>query len=152
MDLLMVTHIKLFFDGACNNKLEAPNMGIGIAVFINNNYHEEFSNPIFACSTEEERGTSNIAEWRGCMEAMRKANKLKRKFPDAVFEVFSDSQVITYQFNGDYIIKKPEFIKYHNQAWLFAEKVGIKKITWIPREQNKIADKLSKRGLQLTEA
>lgn len=143
--------ITINFDGACNNRQQRPAMGIGIAVFINNEYQENISNFIRYISTNEERGTSNIAEWRGCMEAMRKVNQLKLIYPDAKFEVFSDSQIIVHQFNGLYNIYKEEFYKYFNQAKKLAARAGIKEINWVSRDYNIHADKLSKKGLQLTE-
>lgn len=140
---------RINFDGACHNKAGENNpMGVGIAVFKNDVYAEEESNAIHALDFNDGKGTSNVAEWIGCVEAMRKACRIKRKFPDSKFTIYSDSQIIVYQFNQDYQIKKQEFIKYFNEAHKLAKISGIKNINWIPREENKEADQLSKQGLK----
>lgn len=140
---------KIFFDGACHNKVGQNNpMGIGIAVFLNGVYSPEHSNAIHAEGLNGELGTSNIAEWKGCVEAMRKACSLKQKFPGSSFQIYSDSEVITKQFNGDYMIREAKFLKYKQEADKWAGRIVIKKILWIPREQNKEADILSKQGLK----
>lgn len=144
-----MVRIKINFDGACNNALSLPPMGIGIAVFINNEYIKKFSNFIHQESSEFERCTSNIAEWYGCVEAMRKANQLYAIFSgdEPVFEIHSDSQIITNQFNERYDIKKIDFLNYFRKAKDLANRIGIKEVIWVPRTQNKEADKLSKLGL-----
>jgi ribonuclease HI len=146
-------NIRINFDGACNNQLTLPAMGIGIAVFINGEYSEKFSNFIHQESSEIEKCTSNIAEWYGCVEAMRKASALNLIFRAArpKFEIYSDSQIIANQFNERFDIKKVEFWNYFRKAKYFANKVGIKKVHWVPREKNKEADKLSKLGLKQLE-
>lgn len=142
--------IKIKFDGACHNIVDNNNhMGIGLAVFINDVYSEDHSDAIHAEGLNGERGTSNIAEWRGCVEAMRKACKLKLKHPGAIFEIYSDSQLISNQFNGDWLIMQNHFKIYKDQADKLARIAGIKRISWIRREFNKEADKLSKQGLKV---
>lgn len=136
---------RINFDGSCNNHLDKPSMGIGVAVFLEEVYQEELSRAIhISADSREEKLTSNVAEWQACIEAMKVAVGL-RQDGYAIF-VFSDSQVITNQFNGDFYINKPEFREASRTAHFYAQKAGVSKIKWIPREENQEADDLSKLG------
>lgn len=141
--------IRINIDGACNNHLEDPPMGIGAAVFFNDEYQEEYSVAQgFAPGEVGLRGTNNIAEWLGCILGMQVYDILKDEYPDAtLFVIQSDSSTITNQYNGRFKINSDHFREYYQQAHQHA-KDDIK-IEWVPREQNKEADKLSKEGLRI---
>lgn len=137
---------RVNFDGACNNHLEKPAMGVGVAVFIEEVYTEELCRAIHVPSeSREEKLTSNVAEWQACIEAMKVAVGLRQD--GYMILIFSDSEVITRQFNGEYAIHKHEFIECFRSAKFYAQKAGVSRITWIPREENQEADDLSKLGL-----
>lgn len=63
--------------------------------------------------------------------------------------MFSDSQIIVNQFNERYRITQEHFKKYFNESKSYVKHIQPIKIQWVPREQNKEADKLSKMGLSL---
>jgi len=137
---------KIFSDGAANNHLGKPSMGYGVAVFLEGVYTEELCRAVHvAAESREEKLTSNVAEWYACIEAMKVAVGL-RQDGYTVF-AYSDSQVIVNQFNGDFYINKPEFREAFTTAHHYAQKAGVSKIKWIPREENQEADDLSKLGL-----
>lgn len=155
--------IAIHFDGACHNKpkINQP-MGVGVAVIIDGKlsladsialyYTVNF--PYTGSMVEEgmTRGTSNIAEWKGCAAAMEKAQEINLRYKilrqEVIISVYSDSELITKQFNGEYLIKNGDFLKYERIAKRWAGLVGIRRINWIPREQNKDADLLSKIALK----
>jgi ribonuclease HI len=142
--------IEIKFDGACHNKVgESSIMGIGIAVFFDNEYIEEESIAV-QITPEYVRGTSNIAEWEGCVQAWRTALILTEKYPGNEIRVYSDSQVISRQFNGEYAINNTSFHSYKRIAEEYSNKIQPDlKVHWIRRELNKEADKLSKIGLKI---
>jgi ribonuclease HI len=139
-------YFRIHFDGACNNKQEHPNMGIGIAVFVDNEYQEDLSK--FVGVKGDFESSSNVAEWIGCVEAFKMAYEYAEK-GDRV-EIYSDSQLITHQFNGHYEIRQEKFKEYYRQAkrWYHMANLARLQIKWVPRQQNKEADALSKKGLQ----
>lgn len=144
--------IQIFFDGACHNmKGKSSPMGMGVAVFVDGVYIDEYSIAwgVKGEGEHEDRGTSNVAEWMACVKAFETAKGLKKLYTDAVIKVYSDSQVITNQFNGTYTINKQEFKKYKNEAHKHSIGTGCKEILWIERKHNKQADILSKEGLQM---
>lgn len=142
--------IEIKFDGACHNKKgESSAMGIGIAIFFDGEYIEEESLAI-QIVPKEVRGTSNIAEWEGCVEAWKAALDLNKRYPGNEIKVFSDSQLISCQFNGEYSINEPSFHLYRNKALEYSNQISLdNKVNWIRREFNKEADKLSKTGLKI---
>lgn len=153
-----IVKIDIYFDGACKNVKDSDKepFGVGVAVFIEDEYSEVYSKHMWGA-----QGTSNIAEWTGCVEAFEIAYFLHQIVSGVIgnppvrigkpqITIYSDSELITKQFNGQYQIKKEEFKWYFNEANRLAGKFepGMK-ITWIPREQNTKADELSKKGLNL---
>lgn len=145
--------ITIYFDGAGRNvKNVSSPMGIGIATFINKEYKEEFSyyGYYYFDETQQIRGTSNTAEWLACVNTMKLAVDLKQQFPDHNIFIFSDSQVISRQFNNEYQITDPSHQDFYKQAHNYAEKVDIKEVHWIRREHNQQADILSKKGIKNT--
>lgn len=147
--------IQIKFDGACRNiKGESNTMGIGVAVFFDGCYMEEESIAVQVIP-EYIRGTSNVAEWEACVYAWKVAVRLNELYPNNKVEIYSDSQIISNQFNDDYNINEPSYLTYYRTAKSFQSKFrGVKAsnyptaIKWIRREFNKEADKLSKIGLQ----
>lgn len=135
--------IEIFQDGACYNHSEHHTaMGIGVAVFVDKEYQEELSRAIHI---QDKEGSSNVAEWLACVEALKIASELKCL--NCIIKIFSDSKIIVNQFNGIFAIKNDKFISYFKRAKDYAKSAKINSINWIPREQNRDADRLSKLGL-----
>lgn len=141
-----MTRIDIYFDGACKNVKESVNepYGVGVAVFLDGDYLEEESKALYF----PENGTSNIAEWEGCLQAMKIAEQLFLDIQDNVdIRIYSDSQLITNQFNEYFKTKMDRFFKYKNASKLIANRIKFGEIVWVPREKNTEADKLSKIAL-----
>ncbi len=88
--------------------------------------------------------TNNGAEYRAVIFALKKAKALfgKTKIKDLWFEVRLDSELVTNHLNNQYRIDeerlKPLFVDVHNLRLEF----GSITFQYIPREQNKEADRL----------
>lgn len=144
--------IRINFDGACDNGMRKrlgkdPDMGIGVAVFINNSFEPVLSKFVGVRGSED--SSSNVAEWMGCVEAMKLAAEYKEA--GDIIEIVSDSELITRQFNGDYEIKNHYFKQFYQSAMMYYRKIGQERlrIKHVRRNFNKEADLLSKKGLQL---
>jgi len=90
------------------------------------------------------KATNNEAEYSGLIFALKKVKSLfgKDKAKNMEIEIQSDSELLVNQMNGKYKIKNERIKELFLDAWNL--KVEFKKlqITYIPREKNKIADKL----------
>lgn len=89
--------------------------------------------------------TNNVAEYRGLLAALEAALALKVREA----EVFSDSELLVRQINGQYRVKKPHLQELFEQAKELA--AGLEKftITHVPRDENQAADRLVNRAIDL---
>lgn len=138
-------HIRIHFDGAVSESKIGCDIGIGVACFVNGQYQEDLCK--FVGHKGWHSSSSNVAEWMACIEALITAVDYF-EHGDKI-EIVSDSQLIVNQFNGEYQITKPHFQELYRQAKIWADKISINKIKWVPREENQEADRLSKKGLAL---
>ena len=117
-----MTKIEIYFDGACRNVKESVNepYGVGVAVFLDGDFLEEESKALYF----PENGTSNIAEWEACLQAMKIAEQLYFDIQEPVeIRIYSDSQLIVNQFNGNFETKVKRFLKYKNESKLIANRI-----------------------------
>ncbi len=64
-------------------------------------------------------------------------------------EVFSDSQLLVRQLSGEYRVKNPTLQELHARAVKLRGRIGAVKIRHVPREENRRADKLANRAMNL---
>lgn len=120
-------------------------MGVGVVIYRNGEIFHQLAHNAGI-------GTSNIAEWLGCVLGVKAAFLLSKQEPWAEFYMYSDSQLIVNQFTGLYRIKDAKFRNYYNKAKKYEKGMGrTLGIWWVPREKNKAADKQSKIGVNLKE-
>ncbi|MBN1780900.1 ribonuclease HI family protein [bacterium] len=92
------------------------------------------------------KGTNNIAEYRGLLGAI----ELARSFKADTLHVFSDSELLVRQINGEYKVKQPHLISLFHQIHDMLDESGIDlTIRHIPREKNKLADKLARKAIHI---
>lgn len=142
----MELELKIWFDGACSN---AGNKQMGIGV-VGKVYSSGVVTDISTVIKNHGVGTSNIAEWIGCCYAMEMISHYEKMFHGQIkyIQVFSDSQLITNQFNDLYQIKMEKLVPYYNKAKRLKGSTRYRgKVMWIKRDYNKEADRLSKMGL-----
>ncbi|MDD5010815.1 MAG: phosphoribosylglycinamide formyltransferase [Phycisphaerae bacterium] len=87
--------------------------------------------------------TNNIAEYTALVEALRKAVSLDAK----KVKIFSDSELMVKQINGEYKVKNENLRELYNQCLDLLAQIKSRHITHIPREKNKLADKLVNRAI-----
>ena len=132
--------VKLYTDGSCNN---AHPQGMGMGIYFLDS-EEQFY--IARCEEINGKATSNIAEYLALLQGLILIENLWRDYPN--IEVYSDSQVLVEGVLGGYKLKDSILIKIKGAILAQHRKLNVPMtLTWIPREQNKIADKLSKQAL-----
>ena len=94
------------------------------------------------------RATNNVAEYTGLLEAL--AIALARDAADV--ELLADSELVVKQVRGEYKVRHPDLIPLHAEAVRRIAKFRRFKIGHVPRENNKDADKLVNRALNLVES
>ena len=132
----MDTIDRMSFDGSCD-----PNPGgrMGWSYIITfadgrtvQQHNEEARNPA---------NTVNIAEYRGLRDGLRAYLAAGGHGP---LRVTGDSQLIIYQVNGTYKVKKPELKPYHTEILTLLPQIRDVSISWNRREHNTAADRLAR--------
>lgn len=90
--------------------------------------------------------TNNVAEYTALIRALEYVGKLTVQLPIEV-EVFADSKLLIMQMSGKFKVKSAHIKELILQARELEKRLGKVFYTHIPREQNKMADKLANLAL-----
>ncbi|MER8182740.1 bifunctional RNase H/acid phosphatase [Kitasatospora sp. NPDC094015] len=94
------------------------------------------------------RATNNVAEYRGLIAGLRAARELD---PDAEVDVRMDSKLVVEQMSGRWKIKHPDMQPLAAEARTVLPRSRVS-YRWIPREQNKDADRLANEAMDAGQA
>ena len=130
--------IKIFTDGASRGN---PGLaGIGFAVVSNEGELFETHKKFLG------KYTNNYAEYVALIESVRLLRKIDREFDEINF--YLDSELVVKQIKGEYKIKHKDLIKLSLEFWKEIKSLNKKfSINHIPREENKLADKLANEAI-----
>ncbi len=128
-------HLDIYIDGA--SKGNPGPSGIGVVIC-------QSSGAIKNISEFIGNATNNIAEYTALIYALKEAALLKAE----TLQIKTDSQLLARQINRIYKIKNERILQLHKQASMIM--LGFKKVTvdYIPREDNKGADKLANQAVK----
>jgi ribonuclease HI len=126
----------VYIDGASSGN--PGESGAGVAAFARDG-QELFSESIYlGCMT------NNMAEYEALIRALEKA----RGHMVDVIHVYTDSLLLANQMNGIYKIRNTCLQEYVNRAKVMVRAFDRFSLKHIPREQNRVADKLAKNGVR----
>lgn len=83
--------------------------------------------------------TNNVAEYRGLIAGLRAALELGADEVD----VRMDSKLVVEQMSGRWQVKHPAMRPLATEAGALVRQIGSVRFSWIPRAQNKRADRLA---------
>jgi len=84
------------------------------------------------------RATNNVAEYTGLIEALNLA--IERGASDVA--IYSDSQLIVRQINGQYKVRHPDMISLYREARKKIAMLAMFRLEHVRRENNKDADRM----------
>ena len=134
----MINSIEIYIDGACQ-----PNPGSGgIGIYVKGyGIEESFSIPLNGTVT------NNIAEYQALIFALQLINRKYLK--SEKINIFSDSNLVCMHFNSQWKCKDKKLIPLLQTAKDISQEFRKKIIlSYIPREENSIADSLAKDGIK----
>ncbi len=127
--------LEIYIDGASSGNPGPAGVGI---VFIKNS--KAFKDVAVHLGVQ----TNNFAEYMGLIFALQEAILLKADN----LKIYTDSQLLCRQVNGQYKIKSPNLIGLYNQVCRLLPAFKSVEIEHIPRDRNKAADKLAKNAAE----
>jgi ribonuclease HI len=95
--------------------------------------------------------TNNVAEYTALIRALKYLLADKKLTASQGITVYSDSELLVKQITGDYRIKSDKLIPLAIEARGLIKKIQGIKFHLIPREDNKIADKLANKAMNIEE-
>lgn len=131
--------IEVYFDGLC----QPVNPG-GVACYAfavkrdGKTIHSDYG---VAGEPFSPESTNNVAEYTALAKALEWL--VANNFTSEKILIKSDSQLVVNQMNGTYKIKAKKIIPLYKQVVLLKSKFPGVEIIWVPREQNKEADRLT---------
>ena len=125
----------LYVDGAAD--LHSKTAGIGGVLYIKQVEVFSFSEPLF-------EKTNNEAEYLALLKGVQETLELNI----SKIDIYSDSELIVKQINGDYKIKNDRMKVLHSKVSSELNRLDHWTLTHIIREKNIRADELSKLGIQ----
>lgn len=125
----------IFTDGASRgNPGEA-----GIGIHVTNSVGDS----LMEISEYLGKTTNNVAEYKALIRGLEEA----RKYSPQEIQVFSDSELIVKQITGIYRVKNEGLLPLYKRVVEMLQEFPQWKVDHIPREKNKIADKLANKGI-----
>jgi ribonuclease HI len=133
--------IVMYTDGGSRNNPGPAGVGVYIETL-----HKQFGHYIGS-------KTNNEAEYEAVIFGLNKIKHLigKDKVKNIEVEIFLDSEFVERQMNHQYKVKEPDLQKLFIEVWNLMLDFGSVKFYHIPREKNKIADKLVNEALDAEE-
>jgi ribonuclease HI len=87
--------------------------------------------------------TNNVAEYEGLLMGLEALLRLSKKR----IRVESDSQLLVRQLNGEYRVKDEKLKALFQKAMALLRQFEAYRILHVPRELNKLADRLANKGI-----
>jgi ribonuclease HI len=143
--------IQVYFDGLC----QPYNPG-GIAcyafIILAKKEHEreqqQYSEYGLAVEPFGDNATNNVAEYTGIIKALEWLLEKNNYNNNQKIIIRGDSQLVINQIKGKYKVRAVKIIPLYQKVKSLLSKFKDIKIEWIPRDNNKEADKLSNKAYQ----
>lgn len=136
---------RCYFDGCCEPYNPGGTASYGIVILKDDEKVHEDSQ-IFRPSGPSKKDTSNnLAEYSGLKAILQYLIDNQRQ--DEVIEVRGDSQLVIKQMKGEWNINQGIYVPLAYECRKLLAKFPRLRLLWIPREENFLADELSKQIL-----
>ncbi|HEV2520605.1 MAG TPA: ribonuclease HI [Thermoplasmata archaeon] len=134
--------VTVHFDGACQ-----PPRGGGVATygFVIEGAAFDQEEAGLAVPPGSEHATNNVAEYTAAIRALE---YLSGRGYGGTVVMLGDSQLVIRQMTGEYEVRAPHLVAYHERLGSLVRRFDEVRFEWIPRESNLRADALSKLALR----
>ena|SRR3990167_3903289 len=137
--------IKAFFDGCCEPLNPGGTASFGAVIFKDDKRVWECSRIFIPKPGKEKLTSNNVAEYSGFKSILDWL--LEQKANHEKIVIYGDSNLVIQQMFGTWQIRHGHYVPIAHQCLHLLERFNNIKGQWIPREENDIADELSKAEL-----
>lgn len=138
--------IEAWFDGCCEPRNPGGTASFGAVAFVNGERVWDCSRIFHPEPGKENETSNNVAEYSGFLAIL--SWLLENGYTDANTTIYGDSKLVIEQMKGNWRIVKGFYKQF---AYLAKTRLLLFKVrpdmVWIPRDENDIADELSKAEL-----
>jgi len=134
--------VVVHFDGACQPPGSEGVAGWGFVIDGPGLHYEDCG---LATRPYSPHSTNNVAEYVGAIRALEQLRSVGYSGPVIVE---GDSQLVVRQMTGEYEVRTEHLKAYHEWLRRLAEGFVKVEFRWVPREENTLADALSKRAIE----
>jgi len=134
--------MTVHFDGACQPPGSAGVAGWGFVIEGPGFRYEDCG---LATRPYSPHSTNNVAEYVGAIRALEHLRSMNFS---GVVVVEGDSELVIKQMNGEYEVRAEHLKAYHEWLGTLARSFSSVEFRWVPREENTVADALSKRAIE----
>ena len=127
--------LRVYIDGASRGNPGPASAGVI--------FQDQDGETIKSLSVRIGRTTNNVAEYSALILALQEALMMRSK----ELTIFTDSELLAKQFNGEYKVKDDTIRVLYSLALHLRRGFKSLSLSHIPREQNKLADKEANRAL-----
>jgi ribonuclease HI len=155
---LQTQKIEVYFDGLCQPYNPG---GIACYAFVIKKYGYNnddetcvgqtiYSQYGLAAEPFTNDASNNVAEYMGIIKALERLLLLLPQLngDNNKIIVRGDSKLVVYQIKGKYKVKALRIVPLHQTVMSLISKFKVLNIEWVPREQNRDADRLSNKAYQ----
>lgn len=135
------TVIVAHFDGSCEPVNPGGSMGMGIHFQVNDNPIRKYGHKVPPAPDN----TNNVAEYKALEWLLN--TLILEQINDADIHIKGDSKLVVMQMKGTWKIKSGHYRTFALRCKMLLHDLSIGnriKIDWVPREQNQLADEMSK--------
>lgn len=139
--------ISCFFDGCCEPVNPGGTASYGAVIFLDGKKVWECSELFVPIPGREKETSNNVAEYSGFLAILEYL--LDQGMDGTRTIIHGDSRLVIEQMQGNWKMKKGFYIPVAKKALLALSRFKTSpKLKWIPRDENDIADELSKAELK----
>ena len=131
-----------YFDGLCEPKNPGGIATFGYVIFLEDG--RVIKGYGLASKPFSPDSTNNVAEYTGLICLLNEMKRLNLTNPI----IRGDSQLVIRQLMGEYKVRSKRILPLYIRAKELLNELG-GKVEWVPREQNKLADELSRIAYRL---
>jgi ribonuclease HI len=135
----------LYFDGSCQGQPTQKRVGMGVHLTWINPCEDDDEDLVYARGWLKRTGkqTNNVAEYEALIHGLEIFIQLQTRSKYARLHIYGDSKLVINQVFKNWKVNSPHLKPLNNIAKGLVKSIGLEYITstWIPREENKIADK-----------